>query len=123
MQGGTHSVTVCAVAADIPAGLGYLAAGLLAAAADIALVINRDGAAEWLSDQTNQQIDEGIAARDRAPRRTRWMYWRYRDARLHDAETRSKIDASAGGMWMGGAILLTLVAVVLIGSAVAEFTR
>ena len=111
------------MAADVPAGLGYLAIGVVAAAADIAFVVNRDRVSQWYSDSFIQQIDRAVEARDRAPRRTRWLYWRYRDPQLRDVETRSKIAATIGGMWIGFAFVLTLVAVLLIGSAVAEFIR
>jgi hypothetical protein len=108
---------------DVPAGLGYLAVGLAAGAADIALVINRERVAQWYSDQFIQSIDEAIAARDRAPRRTRRLYWRYGDARLRDVETRSRIPAVTGSLWIGFSAILTIVALLMIASAVAEFAR
>lgn len=56
---------------------------------------NRDHVGKWRSGQLTQQIDQMIAASDQAPRRMRWMYWRYREPRLHDLETRSQVAATA----------------------------
>jgi hypothetical protein len=111
------------VAADIPAGLGYLAIGLAFATADAALVLNRDRAGKWWFDNSTRQVEEIVAARDRASRWTRWMYWGWGDPRWRDVQIRSRLAKEAQWIWIPAAFMLSIVAVALINSAVTEFRR
>lgn len=69
-----------------------------------------------------RQVEEIVAARDRASRCTRWMYWggATRDG---DVQTRSRLAAEARLVWIPAAFMLSVAAVALINSAVTEFRR
>ena len=111
------------MAADIPAGLGYLAIGVALVAANAALVLNRDRVGKWWFDYFARQVEEIVAARDRASRFTRWMYWGWGDPRRRDVQTRSRLAREAQWVWIPAAFMLSIAAVALINSAVAEFRR
>jgi hypothetical protein len=110
---GKREGTMNTVAPDIPAGLGYLAAGLAFTAAEVALIRNRHRLARW-------QLGRMLAASARAPRGTRWMYRRWRDQRWQDEDFRAR---ALVWVWLPPALFLPVAALAMLGSAVAEFRR
>jgi hypothetical protein len=101
------------VAADIPAGLGYLAVGHAFAAAEVVLIRNRRRLARSM-------LDQWLAASDRAPRGARWMYHGWRDKRWQDKGFRAR---ALVWVWLPPVLFLPVVALVMLGSAVTEFHR
>lgn len=101
------------VAPDIPAGLGYLAAGLALTAAEVAVIRNRRRLAQ-------RMIGGMLDASAGASRGTRWMYRGWRDKRWQDEDFREKALVWA---WLPPALFLPVAALAMLGSAVAEFHR
>jgi hypothetical protein len=99
------------MAADIPVGLAYLAAGLAVTIGEVALIRNRSRLARW-------QLDEFLSAGTRAPRGFRWAYHSWRDKRWRDEEFRAK---NLVWLWLPYALFLPVVALVMVAGAVAEF--
>jgi hypothetical protein len=101
------------VAADIPAGIGYLAGGLAFAVIEVVLIRNRRRFARW-------QVDRYLSAAARAPRGLRWAYFHWRGERWRNEEF---LDRQLVAMWFPAAVVLLVAAVVLFGSAISEFAR
>jgi hypothetical protein len=101
------------VAADIPAGVGYLAGGLACAAAEVVLIRGRRRFARW-------QVDKYLSAAARSPRGLRWMHFHWRGERWRSEEF---LDRQLVNTWLPPVIGLLVLAVALIGSAISEFVR
>jgi hypothetical protein len=101
------------VAADIPAGLGYLAGGLAFAAVEVILIRNRHRLSRRL-------VDQWVLAATRAPRGLRWAYFHWRDERWRNEEFREK---QLVWVWLPFAMGLPVFAIALLASAISEFVR
>ena len=101
------------MAADIPAGLGYLAVGLAATVGEIALIRSRRRLAR-------RQLDWFLSAGARAPRGFRWAYHSWRDERWQDEGFRER---NLVWLWLPPVLFLPVFALVMLAGAVAEFRR
>lgn len=101
------------VAADIPAGLGYLAGGLAALAAEIALIRYRHRFARG-------SIDQWVSSARATPPRWRWTHGTWAKKEWDDERVR---ENALIWIWLPPALFLALIVLVMVASAVAEFRR
>ena len=101
------------VAADIPAGFGYLAGGAATIAAEVILIRNR-------RRDARSQIERWVSSASKTRPGLRWLHGRWTDERWHDESFRER---NLVWVWLPPVLFCPVLASVLVAAAVAEFLR
>jgi hypothetical protein len=100
------------VAANVAAGLGFLAAGLASGSVEAALVRYRRQVARW-------QIERWVCAAERTSPRWRWLHGTWARSKWRDDEFRERHLVR---VWLPPALFLPVLMVVFLASAAGAFT-
>lgn len=101
------------MAADIPAAIGYLAGSLLAGAAEVGLIANRQRIAAAM-------IGFWASSAERARPGLRWLHASWTHPGWGDPAVRARAEVY---LWLPAALFLCLLAVVLVASGLTELLR
>lgn len=101
------------MAANVAAGLDYLAAGLASGAVEVAVIRYRREFSRWY-------IENLVYAAERTNPRWRWIHGTWARRKWRDEEFRER---KLVGIWLPGALFMPVLTIVFLGSAVAEFRR